>query len=157
MVYSYYLYYMNARKIRNIIGVGFFLVVTVGAVFIILNKGTIYISLKKGVVASEENVVLYQDTGFSPNVFTIKKGIAITFMNSSSNALWVGSDLHPMHDKYPGSHIDKCATIEELKIFDSCRNIKSGSTWSFIFNEIGMWGYHNHLRSDHVGAINVVE
>lgn len=115
--------------------------------------------MRKDLVTIEkEGLITYrEDTAFSPAYIKVRKGTVVTFVNVGQDILWVGSDLHPTHANYPGSHIDKCATQEESKIFDSCQNILPGSLWPFTFDEIGIWGYHNHLVPGHLGTIEVVE
>lgn len=149
------------KRISIIAGIGFFLVVIVLALSYALKNGLISIpTQEKKTIVNGEGLILYRDNGFHPNFLIVKKGTKITFINSTANgmrAMWIGSDLHPTHSNYPGSSIDKCGTKEEPLIFDSCRSIPPGSVWSFIFNEIGVWGYHNHLRVSHLGTIQVVE
>lgn len=149
---------MNPMRVRIIVAVGVFLVIVAGALSYALHKGFIRVTLKKEeVVVSGQGLITYRDTGFSPGFLMVKKGTKITFLNSSKNALWPASDLHPTHARYPGSSINLCGTTEESLIFDSCHDIPPGSLWSFTFNEIDVWGYHNHLQAGHLGTIRVVE
>ena len=102
-------------------------------------------------------LVDYIDFGFLPDKLTIKKGATVTFANRGAGPLWVASDQHPTHNNYPGSGIDKCGS-EELpgsSLFDSCRNLETNQTFSFTFNQYGIWGYHNHLQPEHTGVIVV--
>ncbi|MBI2642691.1 MAG: hypothetical protein HYW97_02525 [Candidatus Wildermuthbacteria bacterium] len=101
------------------------------------------------------SVVLYTDSGFAPQVFTIKQGEEVTFVNQSSNPMWAASAIHPTHKVYPGSDIAKCATGEASAIFDSCKGVASGEEWSFTFSEKGNWGYHDHLSPNMRGTIIV--
>lgn len=101
--------------------------------------------------------ILYTGTGFSPALITIKKGTEVMFSNESGKDFWPASALHPTHTVYPGSSIAKCKTVEASKIFDACVGVKSGSTWSFVFNETGSWKYHDHLESSHFGTVVVTE
>ena len=102
-----------------------------------------------------ENAVVYTDDGYSPAVLKIKKGTTVFFKNESSEPMWTASDIHPTHKAYPGSDIKKCGTEEESKIFDACDGIMPSEAWSFTFNEIGQWRYHNHLNAGHAGTIIV--
>lgn len=54
-----------------------------------------------------------------------------------------------------GSSITKCGTREEGTIFDSCRNMAPGQSWSFTFNEKGTWLYHGHSDPSKFGQIIV--
>lgn len=106
-----------------------------------------------GLVATA--VVLYTDTGFVPQIFNIKAGETVTFVNGSSNPMWPASAVHPTHRVYPGSDIAKCDTADANKIFDACKGIAAGSEWSFTFTEKGSWGYHDHLNPNMRGTIAV--
>ena len=96
----------------------------------------------------------YNDFGFFPEKLTIKQGATITFTNRGANPLQPASDQHPAHTNYPGSNASKCPD-ETGTIFDSCQGFNTGETWSFTFNEIGIWGYHNHLNASHFGKVVV--
>ena len=85
------------------------------------------------------NKIIYNDKGFSPAVIKIRKGTMITFINQSSNILWVGSNPHPQHTDYPE--------------FDSLKGIRKGDKYQFTFKKNGDWGYHNHLKPLHKGKI----
>lgn len=126
-----------------------------------LKSGLISIPMQeKKTIVSGEGLISYRYNGFYPNFLIVKKGTRVTFVNSTADymrAVWIGSDLHPTHSNYPESSIDKCGTEEGPLIFDSCRNILPGSVWSFTFDEVGIWGYHNHLNAGHLGTIRVVE
>ena len=98
------------------------------------------------------NITLY---GFSPLVLDINKGDKVTFVNYDKLARWLASNTHPTHKIYPGSDIAKCGTPAEGEIFDSCRGLNQGESYSFVFNEIGSWRYHDHLRPSFTGTIIV--
>lgn len=97
--------------------------------------------------------IRYSDGGFSPNSLTINKGDVAEFINDSANKTWPASDVHPSHAMYPGSSIRKCDTDEQT--FDACKGLDTREAWSFKFNEIGRWRYHNHLRPGDSGVIMV--
>lgn len=94
-------------------------------------------------------------SGFSPNSLTINAGDTVVFVNQDSRSGWPASVIHPTHTVYPNSNINKCGTNEEIDIFDSCRGLEEGESYSFTFNEVGTWGYHNHLISSKKGTIIV--
>jgi plastocyanin len=97
------------------------------------------IDLSKLVV---HDVVLTKD-GYSPNEITIKKGEAVTFSTSENAFFWPASNIHPSHSIYPE--------------FDPKTPIDSTETWTFVFNNIGSWKYHDHLNPIFRGVVNVLE
>ncbi len=103
----------------------------------------------------EEGVIEFTSSGYTPSTLTIKAGTKVTFKNTVDTDTWPASAVHPTHKAYPGSDIQKCGTAEESKIFDACRNLKKGETFSFVFNEKGTWFYHNHLDTKYFGKIIV--
>ncbi len=94
-------------------------------------------------------LVTYTDAGFSQKAITVKKGTIVTFVNNSSDRLWVGSDPHPIHDQYPTTGGCIAST------FDACSGIAPGASWSFQFDIAGTWGYHNHLNPGKKGTVVV--
>ncbi|MEK7151071.1 MAG: hypothetical protein AAB783_02645 [Patescibacteria group bacterium] len=111
--------------------------------------------LQDNVIEAEPITILINDKSFSPAALTVKAGTIVTFKNEGINEHWPASAMHPTHIIYPGSNIEKCNTAEESKIFDACRGIPSGASWSFQFNEKGTWRYHDHLVSGMFGAVTV--
>lgn len=96
--------------------------------------------------------------GFSPNMLKIKAGDTVTFVNKDSAGHWPASDVHPTHTLYPGTSIGTCfsgSAVEKAKMFDACRALEQGESWSFTFMEKGVWGYHDHRASTIVGTIEV--
>ena len=100
-------------------------------------------------------VITYSASGYSPTPVTIKIGDTVTFKNESAIDMRPASAMHPTHTVYPGSDIQKCGTVEEKGIFDSCRSIKPLDLWSFTFTEKGSWNYHDHLTPKYFGKIIV--
>ncbi len=98
--------------------------------------------------------VTYTTNGFSPSNVTIKKGGTVTWVNEGTGEMWVGSAMHPTHSGYDGTtlaaHCDDAASTS----FDQCEN---GDNYSFTFDKVGKWNYHNHSRSSHFGSVTVVE
>ena len=101
------------------------------------------------------NVIEITSSGFSPSPLTIKKGKTVIFVNKDTEEHWPASAMHPTHTVYPGSNIEKCGTAEESNIFDTCRGLNPGESYSFTFNEIGSWSYHDHLVANLFGKIIV--
>lgn len=113
-------------------------------------------NVKEAVVNSvAATIITYTDSGFSPASITIKKGETVTFKNKSSRSFWPASAMHPTHTVYPGSDIKKCGTSDEPNIFDACHGIEQGAEWSFRFNNVGTWNYHDHLNASKYGSIVV--
>ncbi len=84
--------------------------------------------------------------GFFPEEITIRKGETVTFRTTRNEPFWPASNSHPVHDLYPE--------------FDPKRALRPGETWSFTFDKVGEWGYHDHLGSYYstdVGMIRVVD
>lgn len=107
------------------------------------------------VQAAKEYVVEITDAGYSPNKVTIKPGDTVKWVNKSSSGNWPASAKHPTHTVYPGSDITKCGTAEESKIFDACKGLKAGESYSFTFNEKGTWAYHEHIAVKMFGQVVV--
>jgi plastocyanin len=80
-------------------------------------------------------------SGFSPNSVTISAGDAVEFVNKDSAAHWPASAQHPTHSVYPES--GGCIGSK----FDACKGLKQGESFSFTFNEVGSWNYHDHLNA----------
>lgn len=96
-------------------------------------------------------VVTMNDQGFSPKELQIKKGDTIEFINAGSRPHWPASAVHPVHTDYPegGGCIGSA--------FDACEGVKPGEAWSFTFNQVGTWKYHDHLSPSLTGVIVVTE
>lgn len=99
--------------------------------------------------ATEEKIVTYADSGYSPSTLTIKKGETVTWKNQSSQSMWTASGKHPTHLLYPTTGGCLGST------FDACAGILSGNNWSFKFDFAGTWKYHNHLNPGYFGTIIV--
>ena len=93
---------------------------------------------------------------FEPSNFTVDVGATVTFKNISlDKVMWPATALHPTHTIYPGSSIGKCGTDEAGSIFDACSSVDPGDSYSFTFDEVGEWKYHNHLKPSTNGSITV--
>ncbi|BCX15736.1 MAG: hypothetical protein KatS3mg097_628 [Candidatus Parcubacteria bacterium] len=102
-----------------------------------------------------EITIKITNSGFEPKEVTISRGTKVTWINESDNSSWPASAVHPTHKVYPGSGIEKCGTPEQVNIFDACKSLSKGESWSFVFNEIGEWYYHDHVNPSLKGEINV--
>lgn len=100
------------------------------------------------------HTITYSDDGYTPASITINKGDTVVFSNKSTRPAWTASDVHPTHKAYPGSGIDKCGNPDPNN-FDACRGYAPGEDYSFTFNQVGTWEYHNHSNSRHGGTVIV--
>ena len=97
---------------------------------------------------TSEVEVQYTNAGFEPKVITINKGQTITWTNNSSRSMWIASALHPSHNVYPVKSDDDCLGSS----FDACTFDK---TYSFTFDIVGEWNYHNHVQAGRTGKVIV--
>ena len=95
--------------------------------------------------------VTYSDSGFSPSTVTIKRGQTVEFKNESSRDFWPASAVHPTHTVYPEKSSSDCFGSS----FDACGKIATGSSWSFTFNSVGEWRYHDHVSANRTGTVVV--
>ncbi|MBI5614055.1 cupredoxin domain-containing protein [Candidatus Gottesmanbacteria bacterium] len=98
---------------------------------------------KGGTSLSERSSVQYTDAGFAPKALTVKKGTTVTFTNKSSRSMWVASAPHPSHTILPE--------------FDELIGVANGQTYTFTFEKVGTWKYHNHLNPSDFGSVAVNE
>jgi len=101
------------------------------------------------------HIIEMSSLGFSPALININVGDEVIFLGIDESNRWPASNVHPTHTSYPGSGIQKCEMAEKNTIFDSCGSIAGGKEWSFIFNEIGEWNYHDHMEPSKSGKIIV--
>lgn len=80
--------------------------------------------------------------GFSPDHVVVYKGTKVVFANNDTQQHWVASDPHPTHTDLAG--------------FDAKPGIAPGKTYSFVFNQLGKWGFHDHLFPSNRGYVQVV-
>lgn len=106
--------------------------------------------------APMSTTVTYTAQGFSPSEVTIKKGGTVTFVNQSGGGMWVASGSHPAHTGYDATdRTTHCASgYANPAPFDQC---KSEASYSFTFEKVGTWPYHDHLNSSKFGKVIVVE
>jgi len=102
-----------------------------------------------------EYTVSYTGSGFTPASITVAVGDTVTFINDSGSNMWVASILHPSHKVYGGTTLSQhCADGSDNSAFDQC---ETGNSYSFTFDKIGNWKYHNHIRAGIIGTVVVVE
>lgn len=88
-------------------------------------------------------VIKMTDAGFQPSEVTVKKGDAVELKNEGTKDHWPASAIHPTHLVYPE--------------FDPKQGIKPGESWSFTFDKIGEWRFHDHLFPTSTGKVTVTE
>ena len=93
------------------------------------------------------------DDGYVPRNPVIEVGTEVIFQNRATRALWPASNFHPTHKEYPEKNDDNCLGSS----FDACEPIQPGGAWWFTFDDVGEWGYHDHLSPGIIGVITVVE
>ncbi|PIZ97377.1 MAG: hypothetical protein COX79_02475 [Candidatus Levybacteria bacterium CG_4_10_14_0_2_um_filter_36_16] len=79
--------------------------------------------------------------GFVPDTLRIKKGTSINFANFADTAVDIESADHPTHKLYPQLNI---GTIEA-----------SDTTDPLLYDKLGTYKYHNHLKPEQTGTIIV--
>lgn len=87
--------------------------------------------------------VVLTEEGFEPRDIQVSRGATVTFSTVRQNKFWPASNAHPAHDVYPE--------------FDPMRSLEPGESWSFTFDKVGVWGFHDHVRSYFTGTIHVDE
>ncbi len=101
-------------------------------------------------------VVTYTDSGFDPQELgPIAPGDKVIFRNESSRPIWPATAMHPTHAVYDGTTLNEHCAEGAAPSFDSCRGIEPGGEWSFIFERVGNWQYHDHLKLGYYGTIVV--
>ena len=114
------------------------LVATLG--ILIIASLVIVIKLQNSGAVNTHEVV--RDTiGYQPAELTINRGDTVRFINRGGAHHWPASDLHPTHGVYPD--------------FDPRRAIADGEVWEFTFAKRGEWKFHDHVRANIRGVINV--
>lgn len=102
---------------------------------------------------SQSVVITHTNNGYTEKEITIKKGQTVTFLNESDRASWPASAYHPTHTVYPEKTNNDCLGSS----FDACRGLEKGESWSFTFNKVGTWGFHDHLNASQTGKVVVTE
>lgn len=96
--------------------------------------------------AVTQNIIVYENSAFTPGMLHIKLGDTVIFKNNSSKAMQIssgegGEGVHEDHHAYP-----------EL---NAKRAYLHGEEYRFTFAKKGMWHYHNHFESKATGMIMV--
>lgn len=104
-----------------------------------------------------EQTVRYTNSGYVPQVVTIKKGGTVTWINESSRGMWTASAFHPSHTVYAGTSLQEHCGDPSARAFDECASANPGESWSFTFTKTGSWNYHNHVAPSDFGTVVVEE
>jgi len=94
-------------------------------------------------VGPKVSAISYTSDGFDQNNITTKAGDSVRFTNSSNNLMWVASDNHPTHTLYAE--------------FDQKTAVPKGGVFTFKFDKVGTWTFHNHVKPSDKGTITVTE
>jgi len=100
-------------------------------------------------------VILMHDDRYEPPDVNITVSDTIEFQNVGTESRWPATNIHPTHRGYPNSDIEDCAQEDTSLMFDACRNIEPGQSYSFTFLEPGAWRYHDHLMPSISGTITL--
>ena len=92
-------------------------------------------------VISKEAVMEYREGVFNPATLRVLAGTKVTFVNKGTKEVWPASGRHPTHDICPG--------------FDALKTLKSGETYSYLFNKPTECPFHNHVAPAEKGKIEV--
>ncbi len=91
--------------------------------------------------AMAKYTIEYTDAGFMPATLEVASGETVTFVNKSSNHMWIASAIHPTHELLPE--------------FDQEEGTPKGSMYSFTFTKSGVWKFHDHLNPGMKGSVTV--
>ncbi len=126
-----------------------------GAYFYLMSSSRSGVPATVAPEATGKNIVVLTNTSYSPNSLTIAKGTTVVFKNESNTQMWTASAMHPSHTAYSGTALsDHCPDVNNAS-FDACRGYEPGESWSFTFNKVGTWKYHNHMNPSAWGSVTV--
>lgn len=108
-------------------------------------------------VSGATSVVTYTNNGFNPSVIEVRMGESVIWINESLGNMWVASAIHPTHKAYDGTSLGEHCNNAGVTPFDTCESIPSGAEWSFNFDQLGEWGYHDHVNTFRTGKVVVSE
>ncbi len=85
--------------------------------------------------------VKYTNSGFVPARMEVAVGTMVEFVNESDKEMWVASNDHPGH--------------EILPTFDQFKTIGKGGKYTYVFDRVGNWQYHDHINPELIGTVEV--
>lgn len=92
--------------------------------------------------AKTATVITFTNDGFSPATLTVKKGTVVTVKNDSSTQVQFSSDDHPTHTINQGMNL---------------RVLAAGESATFTADEVGTFGYHDHIDASKTGTLTVTQ
>ena len=117
-------------------------VIIIGAVGAVIAGSMLYAYTPRNQAHAVYKIEL-TESGFVPQNITISPGDAIVFTTTRNAPFWPASDLHPTHEIYPE--------------FDPKKPIPATESWTFRFDRVGAWNFHDHLDSYFRGTIRVTD
>lgn len=106
-------------------------------------------------MAPMAETVAYNGSDFTPKDVVVKKGGTVTFVNQGGEKMWVASAMHPTHEVYDGTVRETHCPNVSNTAFDQC--VGEEGDYSFTFDKVGNWNYHDHLMPGATGRVMVVE
>lgn len=98
---------------------------------LLLGAGRAPMRQASDVLVEADHVVEILDGGvFSPAELAVKPGERVVWVNRDDELHWVASDPHPTHTGLSG--------------FDARGEMRQGETYTYVFTEVGTFGYHDH-------------
>lgn len=91
----------------------------------------------------QEHAVTFTKDGYQPQQLTARKGDTVKFVTDGDQFFWPASNIHPTHGIYPE--------------FDPREPVDPKKGWSFRFDKVGTWKYHDHLAPYYTGSISVTQ
>jgi len=84
------------------------------------------------------------EEGFEPTTLEVQKGTSVTWTNNGSAVHQIASDPHPSHDALAGLFSEQA--------------LQPTDAFTFTFDEVGTYTYHDHLNPyTMLGTVTVVE
>lgn len=80
------------------------------------------------------------DTGFTPKDITVKTETRVIWINKSGKNATVSSADHPTHQVYPRLNLGEFGDSSSVQL---------------VFDEKGVYGYHNHYEAGENGTVTV--
>ncbi|MEN9621830.1 MAG: hypothetical protein RLZZ67_264 [Candidatus Parcubacteria bacterium] len=124
---------LKIKNIKIVISIGF-LCVIIPILFLKYRSDDLALSPIKE--------IRFNESGLSPRRLVVNMGDVVTFINDSTHEVWPASDPHPTHNVDPQ--------------FDTRRPLKPNDTWTYSFQNPGVWKFHDHLASVVEGEIVVL-
>ncbi len=117
-------------------------------------KNALNASSSAETISPKAATIRYDGTTFAPANVTVMQGATVT-ITDTVGTMWVASDPHPTHTGYDGTPLSEHCKLGYLGAapFDQC---SVGSTYTFVFNKVGAWSYHDHKNYEAHGIVTVV-